>query len=264
MNHDPIVEPSSLRDLASFHVLDVRDPQSFDEGHVANAVRVPIEVWEAAAKAEETSFESVDYWQNAISALGLDPDVPWIVCDDGRMTEAARVWFILQFYGATTFILNGGLRSLREAGSDVPTALPAGSGSAFIAKPASGQVGLIDRERLKAELGTNVQIFDARSAVEFDGQDLRRNARGGHLPGATLLPHADLLDGSFVRSTNELRSLLNQAGFEPGHHIVTHCDGGGRAALAAAAALRAGYDDVRAYYLSFSDWAKDESCPIVR
>ena len=109
-----------------------------------------------------------------------------------------------------------------------------------------------------------MQIFDARSAVEFDGQDLRRNARGGHLPGATLLPHADLLDGSFVRSTNELRSLLNQAGFEPGHHIVTHCDGGGRAALAAAAAVRAGYDDVRAYYLSFSDWAKDESCLIVR
>jgi thiosulfate/3-mercaptopyruvate sulfurtransferase len=45
--------------------------------------------------------------------------------------------------------------------------------------------------------------------------------------------------------------------------VVTHCDGGGRAALAAIAAVRAGYDDVRAYYLSFADWAKDQSCPIV-
>ncbi|MBN9034146.1 rhodanese-like domain-containing protein [Rhizobium sp. YJ-22] len=138
MNHDPIIEPSSLRDLASFHLLDVRDPQSFDEGHVANAVRVPIEVWEAAAKAEETSFESVDYWQNAISALGLDPDVPWIVYDDGRMTEAARVWFILQFYGATAFILNGGLPSLREAVADVPMVAPiisSFSGSISIARP---------------------------------------------------------------------------------------------------------------------------------
>jgi thiosulfate/3-mercaptopyruvate sulfurtransferase len=39
------------------------------------------------------------------------------------------------------------------------------------------------------------------------------------------------------------------------------CDG---AALAAIAALRAGYGDVDTYYLSFADWAKDESCPVVR
>jgi thiosulfate/3-mercaptopyruvate sulfurtransferase len=45
---------------------------------------------------------------------------------------------------------------------------------------------------------------------------------------------------------------------------VTHCDGGGRAALTAvAAAVRAGFASVSAYYLSFSDWAKDESCPAV-
>jgi thiosulfate/3-mercaptopyruvate sulfurtransferase len=61
-----------------------------------------------------------------------------------------------------------------------------------------------------------------------------------------------------------LRDLLAAAGFRPGDHVVTHCDGGGRAALAAAAAARAGYGDVHAYYLSFADWAKDESCPIVQ
>jgi hypothetical protein len=33
-------------------------------------------------------------------------------------------------------------------------------------------------------------------------------------------------------------------------HIVTHCEGGGRAALGAAAAVRAGFADVRVYYLS--------------
>ena len=53
-------------------------------------------------------------------------------------------------------------------------------------------------------------------------------------------------------------------GFGPSDHIVTHCEGGGRAALGAAAAVRAGFDDVRVYYLSFADWVRDESCPIVR
>jgi thiosulfate/3-mercaptopyruvate sulfurtransferase len=45
---------------------------------------------------------------------------------------------------------------------------------------------------------------------------------------------------------------------------VTHCEGGGRAALGAATAVRAGFDDVRVYYLSFGDWVRDESCPVVR
>lgn len=55
--------------------------------------------------------------------------------------------------------------------------------------------------------------------------------------------------------------MLAGAGFTPGDRIVTHCDGGGRAALAA---LRAGYAEVHAHYLSFADWAKDECCPVVR
>lgn len=50
----------------------------------------------------------------------------------------------------------------------------------------------------------------------------------------------------------------------PGRSYVTHCEGGGRAALGAAAAVRAGFDDVRVYYLSFADWVRDESCPVVR
>lgn len=36
------------------------------------------------------------------------------------------------------------------------------------------------------------------------------------------------------------------------------------AALAAAGVAWAGYDDVRAYYLSFADLAKDERCSIIR
>ena len=86
--------------------------------------------------------------------------------------------------------------------------------------------------------------------------------------GISLVPrhlsHVDLLDNGVVRPAPALRSMLERAGFGPGDHIVTHCEGGGRAALGAAAAVRAGFDDVRVYYLSFADWVRDESCPIVR
>jgi thiosulfate/3-mercaptopyruvate sulfurtransferase len=134
----------------------------------------------------------------------------------------------------------------------------------FRARPGSGPVGLVDRQTLKAELDAGVRILDARTVREFGGEDLRRNLRGGHLPGARVLPHVGLLDGGRLRPAEELQQLLTNAGFQSGDHVVTHCDGGGRAALAAAATLRAGYHDVRAYYLSFAGWAKDESCAIIR
>jgi thiosulfate/3-mercaptopyruvate sulfurtransferase len=56
-----------------------------------------------------------------------------------------------------------------------------------------------------------------------------------------------------VRPAPALRAMLERVGFSLGDLIVTHCEGGGRAALGAATAVRAGFDDVRVYYLSFGD-----------
>ncbi|MDR4306090.1 rhodanese family protein [Chelatococcus sambhunathii] len=260
MPNDPIIEPSAI--TAPIRYVDVRDASAFASGHAPNAALVPIGRWEQAAKAPETDLSNAAFWGGEIRALGLDGETVAAVYDDGRMTEAARVWFILQHFGIRAAIVNGGWPALSEV---VP--LPAGeapSGAGFVAQPGAGAVGLVDRERLKAELGDGVSVLDARTAAEHHGDDLRKNSRGGHLPGARLLAHADLLDHGSVRSPEDLRARLEAAGFGPGDHLVTHCDGGGRAALAAAAALRAGYADVRAYYLSFADWARDETCTVVR
>ncbi|MER9580880.1 rhodanese-like domain-containing protein [Mesorhizobium sp. M0276] len=178
------------------------------------------------------------------------------------MTEAARVWFILQYFGAEALIVNGGWPAIRGQRELLAQASGLSGPTTFQARPGSGSVGLVDRQTLKADLD-GVRLLDARTADEFAGTDLRRKSRGGHLPGARLLPHESLLDDGRLKSAGDLRNLLSDAGFRAGRHLVTHCDGGGRAALAAAAAVRAGYDDVRAYYLSFADWAKDESCPVV-
>ena len=107
-------------------------------------------------------------------------------------------------------------------------------------------------------------MFDTRTRAELTGEDARNRSRSRHLPSARHLSHTDLLDNGVVRPAPVLRNMLERAGFGASDHIVTHCEGGGRAALGAAAAVRAGFDDVRVYYLSFADWVRDESCPIVR
>lgn len=217
---------------------------------------VPIGEWIERAKQSRSGFDDVPFWKAQLEALGVGPDGLSVVLDDGRMTEAARVWFILQYFGLPVAVLNGGLPAL----ASVP-AQAAPATEPLRLEPEAGQVGLRSRDDLKDGL-SDVQVFDARTAAEFRGEDLKGNARGGHLPGAANLSHDRLLDGTHLRSAEEIAQLLDAAGMDRSKPLVAHCNAGGRAALAALAAVTAGRDDVEVYYLSFADWAVDESCPI--
>jgi thiosulfate/3-mercaptopyruvate sulfurtransferase len=262
MSNDPIVDVAQLHSLGPIRYIDARDQAAFDAGHAPGAVRAPLENWDAAAKTADIGFAQTAYWNEALGSLGVGPSATAVAYDAGGMTNAARVWFILQYFGAKAVILNGGWPAIAAA-SGLPTAAEA-SKDPFQAIPGSGSVGLIDRETLKRQLDGDAHVFDTRTRAEFTGEDTRNRPRAGHLPGARHLSHADLLDNGAVRPAPAVRAMLEQTGFGPGDHIVTHCEGGGRAALGAAAAVRAGFDDVRVYYLSFGDWVRDESCPIVR
>ena len=255
MTRTPVIDPEEV--TSPLRLLDVRDAGAFAAGHAPGAVRVPIEDWIAAARTPEGDFANTAFWSDALQSLGLGAGTVAGIYDDGRMTEAARVWFILQYFGLPAVVLNGGWPAVEAAGLSGADPDP----RAPDLKPENGRVGLMDRACLKTALETET-VFDARTEAEHLGRDLKSNARGGHLPGAVLLPHAELLDGTRLRTPDELRAQLTDAGFTPGRPITTHCDGGGRAALAAVAALQAGFSPVSVYYLSFSDWAADESCPI--
>src|SRR3954465_12439954 len=140
MPNDPFVDISNLPALVPLRYLDVRDQAAFDAGHAPGAVRVPLDEWDAAAKAADTGFAKTAYWDKALNALGVDSTVTAIAYDSGGMTNAARVWFILQYYGLKAVILNGGWPALASA-TGLPLAAAASSGG-FRAVPASGPGGV--------------------------------------------------------------------------------------------------------------------------
>jgi thiosulfate/3-mercaptopyruvate sulfurtransferase len=254
MTQTPLVEAEDLPTLGTIRLLYVPSEHVGPE----KLRRVPIEEWVSHAKQSRSGLDDTIYWHHAIGSLGIGPDAPTVVLDDGRMTEAARVWFILQYFGMPAVVLNGGAPALGSLPQDTPDH----EGTVAL-RPGSGSVGLHGRDDLKSDLA-RVQVFDARSAAEFRGEDLMGNARGGHLPGPHHLAHADLLNGSRLKPATELAAMMDAAGIDGSKPIVSHCNGGGRAALAALAAAVAGRPKINVYYLSFADWAADDSCPIHR
>lgn len=263
MPSDPFVEVSALGGLGPIRYLDARDEAAFAAGSAPNAIRVVSDAWDAAAKAADIGFGHSAHWEQAIGSLGLGGDLLAVVFDQGAMVPAARTWFMLQHYGARAVIVNGGWPAMQAAG-----ALPPGAGPAatpFRARPGSGSVGVVLRTDLRDQLAVGqAHVFDTRTPKEYTGEDQRKNPRGGHLPQARNLSHTELMTDGVVHDPGRLRQMLEQVGFRGSDRIVTHCEGGGRAALAAAAAVRAGFGDVRVYYHSFSDWSRDDTCPVVR
>ncbi|MCB9853328.1 MAG: sulfurtransferase [Phycisphaerales bacterium] len=261
---------TALRADAPIVLIDVRDEAAYNAGHVAGAIHVDAKQWKTDSLADATDLTHVAYWRKRIGDIGVDGNSPVVVYDDGRMTEASRVWFILQHFGASeVVVLDGGYPSLKPQIDrneiTVSTAPSRVNRVEFRPKKGhGGNVGLANRTQVMAALDNpRVQILDTRTAGEYAGTDLRKNPRGGHIPKALNLPHKQLLDADGrLKSREELARIFEEAGFCKDRPVITHCQSGGRASLAALAAERAGYRHVLNYYESFGEWAADGTCPV--
>jgi len=249
-------------------LLDARDAAAYSTGHVEGAAWADPGQWKDESLASDSGLSHAEIWRKRIGDSGIDGSRPVVIYDDGRMTEAARLWFILQHFGVPrAAVLNGGYRALQpmiESGRMRVSTAPSSPAPTRLTASPGGSIGLVDREELRREIDAGrVQVLDARTPDEYTGKDMRRNKRGGHLPTAINVPHTQLLDPSGrLKDAESLARILEDAGFRRGRPVVTHCDGGGRASLAALAAERAGYGPVMNYYLSFGDWSKDATCPV--
>ncbi len=272
----PVVEPEELARLLKSKsadrliVLDVREAAAYASGHVAAAARVDGDIWKQESLATETGLDHMALWRDRIGAMGISGRNPVVIYDDGRMTEAARVWFIFQHVGVPQAgVLNGGYPALAPLIAE--GRIPA-NGEPTVPRPvvfdppagASTRIGLVDRQQVRQAVERGeAQILDARTRAEYTGLDLRRNLRGGHIPSAINIPHSQLLDErGRLKPPQTLANLLEQAGLRRGEPVIAHCDGGGRASLAALAADYAGFGPVMNYYRSFGDWAADVTCPL--
>jgi thiosulfate/3-mercaptopyruvate sulfurtransferase len=251
-------------------ILDLRNEDAYNKGHIAGAVKIDLNEWEKESLATETGLDNEAFWKNKIGSVGINGNVPVLIYDDGNMTGAARIWFILQYFGVSKLsVLNGGYPILKsqiidgnlaishEQTKPVPVKFELNSEN-------SGQVKLMERQNvLEAIEQKESQILDTRTHNEYTGSDLRNNPRGGHLPTATNLPHKDLLDDKgCLKSPKKLAKIFKEAGFKKGNPIIIYCNTGGRASLTALAAERAGYGPVMNYYHSFKEWSADMSCPL--
>lgn len=260
-----LVEPATLakpETAGRFVVLDARAKAKYAQGHVPGARWVDHAAW---AKAFGDG-QDADGWSKRIGTLGIGSDTKVVVYDDSQSKDAARIWWILRYWGvADVRLLNGGWVgwSNGKHPTDTADAVPTAAVFKAVAAPEriATKVGL-----LAALRDGKLQIVDARSMGEFCGLDALSNKRAGAIPGAKQLEWIDLIDKPTHRfkSPDELKKVFAAAGIELDRPTATHCQSGGRAAVMAYGLELMGALDVRNYYRSWAEWGNADDTPVVK
>src|SRR5581483_153017 len=171
-----LIEARELADPKAaerFRVLDARGKHRYQAGHVPGAVWVDQTTW----SREFARGQEPEAWGQRLGRLGIDAETPVVVYDDNSAKDAARVWWILRYWGVRDVrLLNGGWRAWEAGGGMASTEEPAVPAKHPRLEPQSDR--LARKEYVLGEVrGKRSQILDARSTGEYCGQEqtARRN-----------------------------------------------------------------------------------------
>lgn len=252
-----LVKPEARK---HFHILDARARKQYDAGHVPGAVWVDHAAWATAFKESQDPTA----WAKRIGDLGIGADGHVVVIYDGKtINDAARIWWILHYWGIPHVgLLNGGWRGWLAAGGSVSRETPAVT--PVDVKLNAHKKRLATKGQILGSLTTHsLQIIDARSEAEYCGT-AHTAKRNGAIPGAIHLEWKDVINPLTDRfkKPDQLARLFQAAHIDLDRPAVTHCQGGGRAAVMAFALELMGGKDVRNYYRSWAEWGNAADTPV--
>jgi thiosulfate/3-mercaptopyruvate sulfurtransferase len=261
---DLLVEPAELAKATRANaglILDARGPGKYQDGHIPGAVVVDPVGWVRAFGDGDDKAG----WTKRIGALGIDIDTRVVIYDDALAKDAARIWWILRYWGVKDVrLLNGGWKGW-TAGNGAIEKTPSQPRAVAPKLSTLGDRLATKKQILDGLKDRPPQLVDARSTGEYCGTE-ETARRNGAIPGAVHLEWSDTLDpktGRF-KGAVELAQLFKEAGIDPAKPAVTYCQSGGRAAVLAFALELMGGKDVRNYYRSWSEWGNAADTPVVQ
>lgn len=263
-----LAEPEWLwehRDDPNVCVIDCATLEAYRRAHIPGAVGLPVHFY-IKDPADETFVMPPDQFAKLMARLGVSDGTTVVAYDDNNSLVAARLWWVLNYYGHTDVkVLNGGWHRWLTEGRPVTFHQTHPKPGSFTPRVNERLICMVDD--LKAAVGKpDVQIMDMRTDGEWLGTNDRGNKRVGHVPGARHLEWLNYItndDRRVFKSADELRRLISEAGITPDHEVITYCQGGIRAAHGAFVLTLLGFDRVRNYDGSMREWANRDDTPLV-
>lgn len=201
-------------------------------------------------------------FQELMQELGLNNDDRVVIYDGGNALSAARLFYAMDYYGfSNASILNGGIEGwLADGFSTEDETITHDRGNfAFDVQ----ELRSCDFEYVMAASGADDKIiFDARSADEYTGVD-ERAQKSGHIPNAVNLEWNKVLEQEgipYFLPAQVIQDQYSALGITPDKEVIPHCHTNVRGSHAYFTLRLMGYDSVRPYEGSWSEYGnRDEA-----
>lgn len=244
-----------------------RDPKAeFLERHIPGAAFFDLEEISDHASHLPHMLPTPEAFADAVGALGVgDGDTVVTYASDG-LVPAARAWWMFRAMGFDKVrVLNGGLPQWLAEDRPVQSGPATPSPARFTARLRPELVRSFEAVSDALASGS-AQVVDVRAAGRFrgDAPEPRPGLRAGHMPGATNLPHSDLLDpDGAMLDVAGLTARFAGAAIDTSKPIVASCGSGVSACVAALGLARLGKWGAAVYDGSWVDWGSRSDASVV-
>lgn len=245
-------------------------PSRYDEGHIPGAIGFQFD--EDLSDGGQRDILKQDQFEEVIGNAGISEDSTVVFYGDGHIAN----WFALFAYWEFKYfghddarVLNGGKDYWVENDYPLTDDEPDFSSQDYTASGPYDNIRAYKSEVDEA-IETGIPMVDVRSPEEFTGETIAPEGlqetaqRGGHIPGASNVPVATVLndDGTF-KSADELRELYADHDVTDDESVITYCRVGERSSIEWFALHDLlGFEDVRNYDGSWTEWGNLIRAPI--
>ncbi len=239
-------------------ILDIRDHDSYNLGHIKNAVNIP--GLKNLFDKDTWKMPKLDFLQELFSNAGIDKNSLVVIYDNGQFFWAARAYWILEVLGHH----NVGL--LKYAyGNYLTTHLPISKEPTKVTRKEF--IPRVDSDEIETKLSTllainNKTIIDGRKSASYSGKESIAK-RYGHIPTAKNYACTNNFsvtqDGSRMKDFSELKKIYKD--LPKDKEIILYCDGGAEAALNYIILNELGFK-ASVYDGSWKEWGNDDNVPV--
>ncbi|WP_188456044.1 sulfurtransferase [Virgibacillus oceani] len=230
--------------------------KAYEKGHIPGAMYLNLNKDLSSPVQEHGGnhpLPDVDDFSTKLGEIGVDRETTVVIYDQHNDMFAARLWWLLQYMGhEKAYVLDGGLDEWSKRGHVITNKIQVPSMKQF--KPSPNEDMVIDIDGVKEKIGDSTSILiDSRAKDRYLGKTEPLYKKAGHIPGAKNFFWKDVLaaDG-FWKTDDELQTHFEKLPKE--NEIIVSCGSGVSACPNVLALKLAGYENVKLYPGSFSDW----------
>lgn len=263
-----IIEPDELEQhLNDDHLLiiDLCKHSQYLQAHIPGAAFLDYGHITGMNKPTMGLLPDENQLSHILSTLGMTAETHVIAYDEEGGGKAARLIWTLHATGhSKTSLLNGGLISWANEEHPLSNEPVHTTASHYEVNYSNMNVVADTDYILKNLQNKDIALLDARSQPEYDGSK-RFAERGGHIPGAVRFEWTDGMDRQRnyrLLPDDALKSKLNTLGFTDNKEIIVYCQTHHRSALSYLMLKHLGYDKVRGYPGSWSEWGNRTDTPV--